>query len=103
MPAYRPFRKHPATRAEKLWSDNIGVSADLPPIGRPQDVTLAAQKSKAAEKDQTFVQELTEKCNRCCRTDMVNPAMAVPKVNGQDQDYFIMALRRIAMTGATAP
>jgi hypothetical protein len=34
---------------------------------------------------------------------MVNPAMAVPKVNGQDQDYFIMALRRIAMTGATAP
>ncbi len=102
MPACRLFRKHPATRAEKLWSDNIGVSAD-PPIGRPQDVTLAVQKSKAAEKDQTYVQELTEKCNRCRRTSIVNPAMAVPKVNRQDQDYFIMALRRIVMTCATAP
>jgi hypothetical protein len=29
--------------------------------------------------------------------------MAVPKVNRQDQDYFIMVLRCIAMTGATAP
>ena len=50
------------------------------------------QKSKAAESGQTLIQELTEKCNRC-HTDRDNPAMAVPKINGQDKDYLVMALR----------
>jgi cytochrome c553 len=53
----------------------------------------SVQKSKPAEKGATFVQELTEKCNRCHRADLVNPTMAVPKINGQDKDYLIMALR----------
>lgn len=51
------------------------------------------QKSRPAEKGQTIVQDLTEKCNRCHGADIDNPAMAVPKINGQDRDYLIMALR----------
>lgn len=53
----------------------------------------AVQKSKPAEKGQTIVQDLTEKCNRCHGADVDNPAMAVPKINAQDRDYLIMALR----------
>ncbi len=51
------------------------------------------QKSKAAEKGQTIVQDLTEKCNRCHAADVDNPAMVIPRINGQDRDYLIMALR----------
>ncbi len=51
------------------------------------------QKSRPAEKGQTFIQDLAEKCNRCHGADTDNPAMAVPKINGQDKDYLIMALR----------
>jgi len=51
------------------------------------------QKSKAAEKGQTIVRELTEKCNRCHGADVDPPAMAVPKIGGQDRDYLVMALR----------
>lgn len=51
------------------------------------------QKSKAAEKGQTIVQELINKCERCHGAVVDNPAMAVPKINGQDRDYLIMALR----------
>ena len=54
----------------------------------------SVQKSRAAEKGQTLVQELTDKCERCHGADAAdNPAMAVPKVKGQDRDYLIMALR----------
>jgi cytochrome c553 len=53
----------------------------------------AAQKSRPAEKGQTIVQELTEKCNRCHGGDVENPAMIVPKISGQDRDYLIKALR----------
>ena len=60
-----------------------------------QDIAAfyAAQKSRAAEKGQTIVQELTEKCNRCHGSEVDNPAMAVPKISGQDRDYLVMALR----------
>jgi cytochrome c553 len=51
------------------------------------------QKSKAAESGQTLVQELTEKCDRCHSAERDNPAMAVPKIHGQDKDYLVMALR----------
>ena len=51
------------------------------------------QKSKPAEKGETFIRDLAEKCNRCHGPDTDNPAMAVPKINGQDKDYLIMALR----------
>ena len=54
----------------------------------------SAQKSKPAERGQTIVQELTDKCERCHGAAVPdNPAMVVPKINGQDRDYLIMALR----------
>jgi cytochrome c553 len=51
------------------------------------------QKSRPAEKGQTIVQDLTEKCNRCHGPDVQNAAMAIPKLSGQDKDYLVMALR----------
>jgi cytochrome c553 len=54
---------------------------------------FTVQKSRPAEKGQTIIQDLTEKCNRCHGPDVQNPALAVPKLNGQDKDYLVMALR----------
>jgi cytochrome c553 len=52
------------------------------------------QKSKPAESGQTLVQDLTDKCNRCHGPEVAdNPNVAFPKINGQDRDYLIMALR----------
>jgi cytochrome c553 len=53
----------------------------------------SVQKSRAAEKGQTLVQELTDKCNRCHGADLDNPAAPIPKIGGQDRDYLVMALR----------
>lgn len=53
----------------------------------------AVQKSKAAEKGQTLVKDLTERCERCHGVDTEIPGMVVPKIRGQDRDYLIMALR----------
>ena len=50
------------------------------------------QKSKPATEAPATVQELAEKCNRCHDTEN-NPAMAAPKMNGQDKDYLVMSLR----------
>lgn len=51
------------------------------------------QKSKAVERGQTLVQELTEKCNRCHGSAADKQSLAVPKIGGQDRDYLVMALR----------
>lgn len=53
----------------------------------------SVQKSRPAEKGQTLVHDLTEKCNRCHGADADNPAMPIPKIGGQDRDYLVMALR----------
>jgi cytochrome c553 len=53
----------------------------------------AIQKSRPAEKGQTLVQELTDKCNRCHGPGTDNPAIAIPNIRAQDKDYLIMALR----------
>jgi cytochrome c553 len=53
----------------------------------------AIQKSQAAEKGENFVRDLAAKCDRCHGSDVDNPAMAVPKINGQDREYLVMALR----------
>jgi cytochrome c553 len=53
----------------------------------------AAQAPHAAEKGHTLVQELADKCNRCHREGTDNPSMAVPRIQGQDKDYLVMALR----------
>ena len=52
----------------------------------------AVQKSKAAGEAPSSVKELADKCNRCHDTDD-NPAIASPKMNGQDKDYLAMSLR----------
>jgi len=83
--AYRHTRKHEGMRhsiADLSDRDVENIAA-----------FYVVQKSKAAEKGQTFIQDLAEKCNRCHNADTDNPAMAVPKINGQDKDYLIMALR----------
>jgi len=85
MKAYRKTREHE------------GMRRYVAPLSDKDINNVAAfytvQKSKAAEKGQTFVQELTDKCERCHAAAVVNPAMVVPKINGQDREYLIMALR----------
>ena len=53
----------------------------------------STQTARAAEKGQTLVKDLTDKCARCHSADVDNPAMPIPKINGQDRDYLVMALR----------
>ena len=53
----------------------------------------ATQKSGPAERGQTMVRDLTEKCDRCHAATADNPSMVVPKIAGQDRDYLVMALR----------
>jgi cytochrome c553 len=60
-----------------------------------QDIAAyyATQKSGPAERGQTMVKDLTEKCDRCHGASAGSPAMVVPKIAGQDRDYLMMALR----------
>ncbi len=53
----------------------------------------ATQESKAAHVGPITVQELSAKCDRCHAPGIENPAMAIPKIHGQDRDYLIRALR----------
>jgi cytochrome c553 len=60
-----------------------------------QDIAAyyTTQKSGPAERGQTMVKDLTEKCDRCHGADAASPAMLVPKIAGQDRDYLMMAIR----------
>jgi cytochrome c553 len=83
--AYRTTRKHDIMqRAIAALSDK-----DIENIA----AFYSMQKSKPAERGQSLVQDLTAKCNRCHGSDIDNPAMVVPKLNGQDKEYLVMALR----------
>jgi len=53
----------------------------------------SVQQSKPAESGETLVKDLTDKCNRCHRPDANGGTVPFPKINGQDRDYLIMALR----------
>jgi cytochrome c553 len=53
----------------------------------------ATQESKAAETGPVTVKELSAKCDRCHAPGIENPAMAIPKIQGQNRDYLIRALR----------
>jgi cytochrome c553 len=53
----------------------------------------SVQKSRAVEKGQTLVKDLTDKCERCHAAEADIPGMVVPKIRGQDRDYLVMALR----------
>ena len=83
--AYRTTRKRESMRAYVAGLSDKDI----------QDIAAfySVQKSKAAEKGQTIVQELTGKCERCHGAGADVPGMTVPKIKGQDRDYLIMALR----------
>lgn len=53
----------------------------------------SVQKSRAVERGQTLVKDLTDKCERCHAAEADIPGMVVPKIRGQDRDYLVMALR----------
>lgn len=85
LKAYRKTRRHAGMEAyvEDLSQQDIENIAAF----------YAVQKSRPAEKGQTLVQELIEKCDRCHAASVDNASMAVPKISGQDKDYLVMALR----------
>ena len=83
--AYRTTRKHEGMRhsiADLSDRDIESIAA-----------FYTTQKSRPAEKGQTFIQDLAGKCDRCHGAGADNSSMAVPKINGQDRDYLVMALR----------
>ncbi|MEW6688936.1 MAG: c-type cytochrome [Pseudomonadota bacterium] len=83
--AYRTTRKR-----EKMRAYVAGLSdKDIEHLA----AFYATQKSRPAEKGQTLVQELTDKCERCHGAAAGSATFAVPKIRGQDRDYLIMALR----------
>jgi cytochrome c553 len=83
--AYRTTRKRDKMR---LYITGLG-DKDIQNIA----AYYVTQKSGPAERGQTMVRDLTEKCDRCHAASAGNPAMVVPKIAGQDRDYLVMALR----------
>jgi cytochrome c553 len=83
--AYRTTRRHPGMqRAVASLSDS-----DIENIV----AFYVAQKSRAAATEQSYVEELSQKCNRCHAADMANGTLTIPIIRGQDKDYLVMALR----------
>jgi len=83
--AYRKSRKHDAMqRAVAGLSDN-----DIENIAAYYSI----QKSRPAENGLALVKQLTDKCDRCHGSEADNPALVVPRLNGQDADYLTMAMR----------
>jgi cytochrome c553 len=83
--AYRTTRKREKMR---LYITGLG-DKDIRNIA----AYYAVQKSGPAERGRTMIPDLTAKCDRCHAPQVDNPAMAVPKIAGQDRDYLVMALR----------
>jgi cytochrome c553 len=83
--AYRTTRKR-----ESMRTYVTGISdKDIADIA----AFYSVQKSRAAEKGQTIVQDLTEKCERCHGAAAGSTTMVVPRIRGQDRDYLVKALR----------
>ena len=83
--AYRTTRKR-----EKMRLYITGLSdADIRNIA----AFYTQQKSAPAEKAQTMVRDLIDKCDRCHGAGVEVPGMPVPKIGGQDRDYLATALR----------
>ena len=83
--AYRTTRKRESMRVYVTGLSDKDI--------RDLAAFYAVQKSRAVEKGQTLVKDLTDKCERCHAAEAKIPGMAVPKIRGQDRDYLIMALR----------
>ncbi len=83
--AYRAKRRNEAMqRAVAALSDK-----DIENIAAYYTV----QKSRAAEDGPALVRETTEKCDRCHGSATPGANLAFPRINAQDKDYLIMALR----------
>lgn len=83
--AYRTTRKREKMR---LYITGLG-DAEIRNIA----AFYTVQKSRPAERAQTMVRDLTEKCDRCHGAGVEVPGMPVPKLHGQDRDYLMMAIR----------
>ncbi len=83
--AYRTTRKR-----EKMRAYVSGLSdKEIASIA----AFYTAQKSRPAERGQTIVQELTDKCERCHGAAAESSPLVIPRIRGQDRDYLVMALR----------
>lgn len=83
--AYRTTRKR-----ERMRDYVVGLSdKDIENLA----AFYATQKSRPAEKGEGFVKKLAQKCNRCHNPAADVSSLAIPKINGQDKDYLVMALR----------
>ncbi|HTQ82817.1 MAG TPA: c-type cytochrome [Pseudolabrys sp.] len=54
---------------------------------------FTVQNSRAAEGGSALVHDITEKCDRCHGAATPGAALAFPRIQGQDKDYLVMALR----------
>ncbi|MBI4207039.1 MAG: c-type cytochrome [Betaproteobacteria bacterium] len=88
LAAIKGYRK---TRRHETMERQVGALSDRD----IENITAfyTVQKSRPAERGQTLVEQLAEKCDRCHGPGVDNPAMAIPKISGQDKDYLTMALR----------
>jgi cytochrome c553 len=84
--AIKAYRGH-VRRHDTMFADNTDEAI--------QNIAAyyAVQESRPAERGPTTAQELVAKCDRCHGPDVENPAMAIPKINGQDRDYLVKAMR----------
>ena len=87
LKAYRAGRKHAAMQRV--------VAAVVKSDDEAENIAAfyAIQPRTAAERGQTLVQDIADKCNRCHSAGVDNQSMAIPNIRGQDKDYLIMALR----------
>ena len=83
-------------KAYKKSRQNWGMQRYIAGLSDKDVENIAAyysiQKSAPSDVVPSTIKELVEKCNRCHDAD-TNPAMVVPKMNGQDRDYLVMSLR----------
>jgi len=83
--AYRNARKYePMMRVVAGLSD-----ADIDNIA----AFYTTQKSKPAVNGPALIQDLIQRCNRCHGPGVSSSDIVIPRLNGQDMDYLIMALR----------
>ncbi len=87
LKAYRAGRKHAAM--QRVVAAVIKSDRDAENIA----AFYGIQPRTAAERGQTLVQDIADKCNRCHSAGVDNPSLAIPNIRGQDKDYLIMALR----------
>jgi len=84
-----------ATKAYRTTRQNWGMQRYVAALSDKDIENIAAfyasQQPKAGDQIPSSIQDLAGKCNRC--HDQEDNAMAAPKMNGQDKDYLVMALR----------